>query len=422
MARLLYLVHRLPYPPNKGDKVRSFHLLKHLAQRHEVFLGTFIDDPADEAYVDTVRGYCADMHIARLSPRMAKLRSLQGLFSSEALSLPYYRDAGLRRWVESVQGIDAAVVFSSVMADYVPDMRRLPTLVDFVDMDSAKWTQYSGTHRWPLSWLYHREGERLFAYERAVARQAKHSFFVTAAERDLFLRAAPECTGRVDAMCNGVDAEFFSPEHEFASPYPAEEIPLVFTGAMDYWPNVDAAVWFAGEVLPTLRRRYPSLRFYVVGRSPDAAVQALAGESVVVTGTVDDVRPYLAHAAVVVAPLRIARGIQNKVLEAMAMARAVVVSAAPANGLAAEDGRECAVAADGEAFCARVLDLLRDPARRAGMGEAARDCVLRAYSWSAHLRALDWLLEAPAGAQATERGGAAQAAIAQLEPGAAPLR
>lgn len=393
MARLLYLVHRLPYPPNKGDKVRSFHLLKHLAQRHEVFLGTFIDDPADEAYVDTVRGYCADMHIARLSPRMAKLRSLQGLFSSEALSLPYYRDAGLRRWVESVQGIDAAVVFSSVMADYVPDMRRLPTLVDFVDMDSAKWTQYSGTHRWPLSWLYHREGERLFAYERAVARQARHSFFVTAAERDLFLRAAPECTGRVDAMCNGVDAEFFSPEHEFASPYPAEEIPLVFTGAMDYWPNIDAAVWFAGEVLPILRRRYPSLRFYVVGRSPDAAVQALAGESVVVTGTVDDVRPYLAHAAVVVAPLRIARGIQNKVLEAMAMARPVVASAACAGPIAAELGKELLSADSAADYSDRIGELLADRLHADNIGSMARRCVLGHYSWDAHLSLIDRYLE-----------------------------
>lgn len=393
MARLLYLVHRLPYPPNKGDKVRSFHLLKHLAQRHEVFLGTFIDDPADEAYVDTVRGYCADMHIARLSPRMAKLRSLQGLFSSEALSLPYYRDAGLRTWVESVQGIDAAIVFSSVMADYVPDMRRLTTLVDFVDMDSAKWTQYSVTHRWPLSWLYRREGERLFAYERTVARQARHSFFVTAAERDLFLRAAPECTGRVDAMCNGVDAEFFSPEHEFASPYPAEEIPLVFTGAMDYWPNIDAAVWFAGEVLPTLRRRYPSLRFYVVGRSPDAAVQALAGESVVVTGTVDDVRPYLAHAAVVVAPLRIARGIQNKVLEAMAMARPVVASTACAGPIVAELGQELLAAESAEDYVAQIESLLADQVHADNIGSMARRRVLGHYSWDAHLSLIDRYLE-----------------------------
>ncbi|MDP1605282.1 MAG: TIGR03087 family PEP-CTERM/XrtA system glycosyltransferase [Rhodocyclaceae bacterium] len=210
--------------------------------------------------------------------------------------------------------IDTAVIFSSVMADYLPDMARLPTLVDFVDMDSAKWRQYATMHRWPLSWLYRREGERLLSFERDVAARARHAFFVTEAECDLFRSAAPECAGRVDAMCNGVDAEFFSPDHALASPYRDDEIPIVFTGATDYWPNVDAVVWFAGEVLPRLRARHPAVRFYIVGRSPDPAVQALASEGIVVTGTVDDVRPYLAHAAVVVAPLRIARGIQNKVL------------------------------------------------------------------------------------------------------------
>jgi sugar transferase (PEP-CTERM/EpsH1 system associated) len=393
VAKLLYLVHRLPYPPNKGDKVRSFNLMKHLARRHQIYLGTFIDDPADEVWLDEVRKYCVDMHVARLSPRTAKLRSLRGLLSGEALSLPYYRDAGLRSWVESTPGLDAAVVFSSVMADYIPDMTRLPTLVDFVDMDSAKWRQYAGTHRWPMSWLYRREGERLLAFERDVARRARHAFFVTEAECDLFRQAAPESTGRIDAMCNGVDAEFFSPEHVLASPYHADEIPIVFTGAMDYWPNVDAAVWFAGEILPRLRQRNSSIRFYVVGRSPDPAVQALAGDGVVVTGTVDDVRPYLAHAAVVVAPLRIARGIQNKVLEAMAMAKPVVASTACAGPIAAEPGRELFAADTANDYVAQVESLLADPAHADNIGKAARNRVLASYSWDAHLALIDRHLE-----------------------------
>jgi sugar transferase (PEP-CTERM/EpsH1 system associated) len=395
-VNLLYLVHRLPYPPNKGDKVRSFNLMKHLARNHRLYLGTFIDDPADAVWLDAVRGYCTDLHVARLSPRLAKLRSLRGLLANEALSLPYYRDAGLRDWVRrtcAAAPIDAAVVFSSVMADYVPDMRQLPTLVDFVDMDSAKWTQYAGTHRWPLSWLYRREGKRLFAFERAVARQARHSFFVTDAERDLFLTAAPECAGHIDAMCNGVDAEFFSPDHASASPYPADVIPVVFTGAMDYWPNVDAAVWFAGEILPRLRQRNPTIRFYVVGRNPDPAVQALAGEGVVVTGTVDDVRPYLAHAAVVVAPLRIARGIQNKVLEAMAMARPVVASTACAGPIAANLGEELLAAESAADYFDRIDELLANRAHADNIGRAARRRVLEHYSWGAHLALIDRYLE-----------------------------
>ena len=262
MSNLLYLVHRLPYPPNKGDKVRSYHLLKHLAARHRVFLGTFIDDPQDEAYVDKLPEFCADLHIARISPRTAKIRSLSGLLSNEALTLPYYRNAGLKAWIERTlreEKIDAAVIFSSAMAQYVQGMPELRTLVDFVDVDSAKWTQYAPNHRWPMSWLYRREGERLLAFERAVAQQATHSFFVTENETELFCRSAPECKGRVDAMCNGVNAEFFSPEHALATPFTAGELPLVFTGAMDYWPNIDAVTWFVTEILPLLLQRHPGL-------------------------------------------------------------------------------------------------------------------------------------------------------------------
>ncbi|HEY8857306.1 MAG TPA: TIGR03087 family PEP-CTERM/XrtA system glycosyltransferase [Rugosibacter sp.] len=399
MAKLLYLVHRLPYPPNKGDKVRSYNLLKHLAQRHQIYLGTFIDDPADAAYLDTVRALCADMYVAHLSPRLAKLRSLSGFFSGEALSLPYYRDRGLRDWIQATrarESIDGAVIFSSVMADYVQNMDQLPTLVDFVDVDSAKWTQYATTHRWPLSWVYQREGRQLLRFERDIAQRARRSFFVTDAEVALFQKAAPECAGRVEAMCNGVDADFFSPDHAFASPYTVGEMPLVFTGAMDYWPNIDAAVWFAEVVFPELRKRHPSLRFYVVGRSPDAAVQALAADpaaGIVVTGTVDDVRPYIAHAAVIVAPLRIARGIQNKVLEAMAMAQAVVASTTCAKPIDAKPGTEILCATTAEDYIAHINALLAQPATAQHIGAAARECVLKRYSWQAHLSRIDRYIE-----------------------------
>lgn len=396
MGNLLYLVHRLPYPPNKGDKVRSYHLLKHLAARHRVFLGTFIDDPQDEAYVDALPKYVADMHIARISPPTAKLRSLTGLLSNEALTLPYYRNAGLQAWVGRTlreQRIDAAIVFSSAMAQYAISVPRLRTLVDFVDVDSAKWTQYAPNHRWPLSWLYRREGERLLAYERAVARQATHSFFVTDAETELFCGFAPECRGRVEAMCNGVDADFFSPEHELSSPFASGERPIVFTGAMDYWPNVDAVSWFVADILPGLLRNDPGLRFYIVGRSPTPAVTALASEQVVVTGTVPDVRPYLRHAAAVVAPLRLARGIQNKVLEAMAMGVPVVASqecAGPVDAVPERDFLTAGTAAD---YQRQIERLLRSPEQAAMMGQAARAQVLARYSWDAHLSRIDRFID-----------------------------
>jgi sugar transferase (PEP-CTERM/EpsH1 system associated) len=487
LGNILYLVHRLPYPPNKGDKVRSYHLLKHLVRQHRVFLGTFVDDPADEQYLDTVRGLCADLHAARLDPRIAKIKSLRGLFSGEALTLPYYRDAGLQAWVDRTmgeQGIDAAVIFSGAMAQYLclqnsagghavgygetnravremPDSeiantseakqsrrpeastasgsprryaprddgifqgltsfsgagslrpcgsrddviarrhsRRgnpaanatsdgFPVLVDFVDVDSAKWTQYAPNHRWPMSWLYRREGERLLAFERQVAAAATQSFFVTDNEAELFRRQAPECAGRVEAIENGVDSEQFSPDHDLPSPYPSTGKAVVFTGAMDYWPNVDAVTWFAAEVLPILRAKWPDLTFYIVGRSPAPAVQALAGEGVAVTGTVPDVRPYLRHADAVVAPLRVARGIQNKILEAMAMARPVVASASCAGAIEARLDEELLTAETAEEFANAVEILLADPARADAIGQAARQQVVGRYSWDANLAGID---------------------------------
>ncbi|WP_210544188.1 TIGR03087 family PEP-CTERM/XrtA system glycosyltransferase [Rhodoferax sp. PAMC 29310] len=400
MSNLLFLVHRLPYPPNKGDKVRSFNLLKHLTSRHRVFLGTFVDDPDDVPHIETVRAMCLDLHVARIHPRAAKLRSLTGLITNEALGLSYYHNADLQAWVKQTLAqnkIDAVVVFSSVMAQYFtssPGNKSIPMLVDFVDVDSAKWTQYADNHQWPLSWLYRREGRQLLAYERAVAARAMHSFFVTENEVALFLAQAPECADKVDSLSNGVDGDYFSPDPARASPFEGEgaqsgEIPLVFTGAMDYWPNIDAVSWFANDIFPTLLKARPKLRFYIVGRSPSVSVLALASESVVVTGTVPDVRPYLQHAAVVVAPLRVARGIQNKILEAMAMGRPVVASQSCVEAIDGRGGEDLVAAADVAQFVSEIEALLKSPARALAVGQAGRKRVLANYSWDAHLAGID---------------------------------
>ena len=393
MANILYLVHRLPYPPNKGDKVRSFHLLEHLASRHRVFLGTFVDDPDDWQHLPVLRALCADVHAAGLQPTRAKIASLRGLLTGEALSLPFYRDAGLSRWVRetaAANALDAVVVFSSPMAQYAKtELPVLPMLVDFVDVDSAKWTDYAPAHAWPLSALYRREGRRLLAFEQATAARAQASFFVTENEVALFRKLSPALTAPVEALSNGVDADFFAPDPARASPFAAEELPLVFTGAMDYWPNADAVIWFATEVLPLLRQDFPNLRFHIVGRSPTAAVLALQSEQVNVTGTVADVRPYLQHAAAVVAPLRLARGIQNKILEAMAMGRPVVAAATCVQAITAEAGVELLAATEVRDYVGLLGQLLRSPAEAAQIGAAGRARVLADYAWSARLSGID---------------------------------
>jgi sugar transferase (PEP-CTERM/EpsH1 system associated) len=391
MANVLFLVHRLPYPPNKGDKVRSYHLLKHLAAKHRVFLGTFVDDPEDEAHVETVRGLCTSLHASRLHPKRARLMSLGGLATGKALTLEYYRDAALAAWVQQLrqtERIDAVVVFSSSMGQYAEGLSA-PMLMDLVDVDSAKWTGYADAHRWPMSWLYRREGLELLRYERQVAALSQRVFLCTEKEADLFRGLAPESAGLVAAMGNGVDCDYFAPEPARPSPFKADELPIVFTGAMDYWPNIDAVQWFAQDMLPALRQRWPAARFHIVGRSPTPAVRALAGEHVNVTGTVADVRPYLQHAAAVVAPLRLARGIQNKILEAMAMQQPVVAAQVCVEAIDATPGEDLLAAHDTADYLQALNTLLADAESARRIGMSARRCVLQAYAWDARLAALD---------------------------------
>lgn len=396
MANVLYLVHRMPFPPNKGDKVRSYHLLRHLQQGHRVFLGTFLDDPQDEEHVDALRAMCPDLHLVHIDPSWRKVRSLTGLLDASALSVAFYRQPSLHRWIAAMHRehhIDASVVFSGAMAQFaMPLLPEVPMLVDFVDVDSIKWGQYVAGHRWPLSWLYQREADCLRRYETHVAGQARRSFFVTAQEAALFKAMVPAQANRVDAICNGVDATTFQPDQALPSPFAVNERALVFTGAMDYWPNIDAVQWCVQETLPLLAAEFPDLIFYIVGRNPSAAVKALAGPRVVVTGTVPDVRPYLQHASAVVAPLRVARGIQNKILEAMAMAQPVVTVPGCAEVIGATPAEGVLPAHTSQDMHEQIRMLLRDPDRKASLGLAARAHVLRHFSWQAHLSALDrWL-------------------------------
>lgn len=416
MAKLLYLVHRMPYPPNKGDKVRSYHLLRHLAARHEVHLGTFVDDPDDVPLVPQLNQWCASVKAVRLHPRRARVASLAGLLTGRTLTEHYYRSGELSKWVdETVRNgrIDASVVFSSSMAPYATAHPALPMLVDFVDVDSAKWVDYAPRHRFPMSSVYAMEGRRLLALERDVAMKARWSCFATDKEAALFHRLAPESSSRVEGMANGVDADFFAPDAARVSPFLSSETPLVFTGAMDYWPNVDAVTWFAREMLPVLRLRHPKARLHIVGRNPTAAVKALAGEAVSVSGTVPDVRPFLQHAAVVVAPLRLARGIQNKVLEAMAMQRPVVAAADCVGALDAEAGVDIIPAGEAADYVRAVDSLLTDAAQARAVGEAGRRRVLASYAWPVHLARFDRALDA------VLAGGPAQAATASWVAGAA---
>ena len=392
---ILFLTHRIPFPPTKGDKVRSFHLLKFLALRYQVHLGTFIDDPADRVHIARLQEYCASFKVVEINRTLARIRSLSGFWTGQPLTLPFYRDGELAAWVRTVireRNVRRAVVFSSAMAQYVAAIDGLRVVVDFVDVDSAKWDQFSRTRRWPMSAVFAREGKRLLEFERAVAGRADASVFVTVGEAELFRKLAPECAGRVSHATMGVDSDFFSPHQDLSDPYSAGEEAIVFTGAMDYWPNIDAVCWFAQASFPAILAERPRARLYIVGMNPTPAVLALARDArIVVTGRVADVRPYLRYAHVVIAPMRIARGIQSKVLEAMAMARPVVVSAVAASAISGRPGFDYEVADSAQEFARKTINLL-DDSHGLAIGQSARARVMADYRWATNLEPFAKLL------------------------------
>jgi sugar transferase (PEP-CTERM/EpsH1 system associated) len=403
MRELLFLAHRIPYPPDKGDKIRSFHLLQHLARRYKVYLGAFIDDARDWSHVEQLKKICSETCFVALHPTRARVRGLAALATGEPMTLPYFRSARLAGWVDDTLGsrrIERALAFSSAMAQYLEgkQARGVRRVLDFVDLDSDKWRQYGERGRGPLRWLYRREAEKLFECERRYAGDFDASLFVSEAEAKLFTARAPEVSGRVRVVMNGVDTEYFSPNRPYPNPYAADEVALVFTGAMDYWANVDAVARFAHEVFPRVRSEIPRACFYIVGARPVREVLDLASlPGVRATGTVPDIRPYLAHARVAVAPLRMARGVQNKVLEAMAMARPVVASPQAIAGIVPCPRLLEWSAETPEATAKLLTKALREPADR--LGHSLREHVLRHYGWRENLARMESILEGdPVGA------------------------
>lgn len=395
MKDLLYLVHRIPYPPNKGDKIRSFHLLTALASSYRVHLGTFIDAPEDRQHAQVLQRYCASWFAAPIDPFWRRLRSLEGLLSGRPLTEAFYRHRPLAAWCSKVlreRRIERVVTFSSSMAQFAFD---LPTparrVMDFCDIDSDKWRQYASHRRGPSAWIYRREAKLLERLEREVARKFDISVFVSEREAQAFRAIAPESADRVRAIRNGVDLEYFDPATTHARAAGCDQPYVVFTGAMDYWANVEGVTWFADEVWPTVRAAIPAARFLIVGSRPATQVLRLANRSgITVTGAVPDVRPYLAHAHAAVTPLRVARGIQNKLLEAMAMERVVVTSSAAVQGIDEHPPQEVLVADDAAEFARLVTAVLRAPVRRSADN---RRYVADRFHWSRNLETFLQLVE-----------------------------
>ena len=391
----MLIAHRITYTHYKGDKIRAWHMLEHLARDWTVDLGCLMDDPADSQHLSVLRGCCAEVHVAPVTRSGRIARTLFGTRPGQPLSLAWFHEPGLARWVRASLGArryEAVMVYSSAMAAYIPPGPGGPLrILDMVDVDSEKWRAYAESTDGPKRLLWAREARTLLAFERRVAAQFDRTLLVSAQEAQTFAALAPELSSRIDWVENGVDIARFDPTGNWSNPFVAGPPPIVFTGTMNYRPNIEAVSFFAKEVMPRLASLAPSPHFHIVGANPSPAVCALAElPRVHVTGSVPDVRPYLAHAAVVVAPLRIARGIQNKVLEAMAMARPVVASPEAHEGVRAVAGRDLLVANGAENMSAAVAQVLAG--RVPGLGAAARAAVMAGHDWKATLTRLDDML------------------------------
>ena len=360
-------------------------------------VAAFVDDEDDWRYVDALKEIAGECYFARLSSWRARLRSLPALWGNTPLSLPYYCDAALQTWIDSLlseRPVEQVLIFSGVMAQYLesPAYSRLRRIIDLVDVDSDKWEQFAKSKSWPMSWIYRREARTLLDYERKMAAVMDACVFVSSSEAALFKRLAPEVASRVWDIHNGVDVDYFNPDRDYPVPYESTQQPIVFTGAMDYWANVDAVTWFVRDIFPNVRMHVPAAHFYIVGARPGSAVQQLAKmPGVTVTGAVKDIRPYIAHARVVVAPLRIARGVQNKVLEAMAMAKPVVVTPQALDGIRCQTDRDVTVAGEASNFADRVCSFLQND--MVNKVEAARQRVVSDYSWEDNLQRFESLLQ-----------------------------
>lgn len=396
MRDLLFLSHRIPFPPDKGDKIRSYHILRYLASRFRIHLGCFFDDAADERHIAALRAICAETFCIPLSQSRKALLGLRGALLGKSVSETIYQNPRMAEWVRltlTAHDIKDIFVFCSAMSPYVLGYGRGRRLViDMVDVDSEKWGDYAQSARWPFSAFYRTEQHRVRALERRAADVCDSALFVSRMEADTFLKIAPGVCGRVGYLENGVDTDRLDPAQTYADPFRAGSFPIVFTGAMNYRPNVDAAIWFAREMFPAVRAACARAEFWIVGSNPAAAIRHLARHpGIRVTGAVPDVRPYLANARCAVAPMRIARGVQNKVLEAMAMARPVVLTPAALEGLNAIPGQEVILASNSEDFARRVSEILSGTASLTGA--AARERVARDHCWSRNLAPLDLLFD-----------------------------
>lgn len=384
---ILFLTPRLPYPPIKGDKLRAFHQIRHLSKKHNIFLLSFIESKEERRHVPILKDLCQEVVTVCKTPRHSYISAFGALFSPYPLQVGYYASRIMSRQVSYMLRrtcIELIHIQTIRMAPYARAFSEIPTfldLIDFISLNLQRRLRAKRSATWPLLNL---EYQRMVRYERQMIGTADLAAAVSHAD---ILRAGQERNSKVAWIPNGIDSEHFSPK---SSGY--ERGMLLFTGNMGYFPNVEAATYFCNRIFPLVRNHLPDSRFYIVGANPARKVRQLAQQpSVTVTGTVPDVRPYYDLAHVFVCPMQTGAGMQNKILEAMAMGVPVVTTSLSNGGIGAQHGKQILVADQPDAFAKQVVKLSTDNALRERIAEAGQAFVRQNFSWVVHAQQLDKL-------------------------------
>ncbi|CCA93032.1 TIGR03087 family PEP-CTERM/XrtA system glycosyltransferase [Novosphingobium sp. PP1Y] len=396
MGEILFLSHRIPFPPDRGDKIRSHHVLKALAGMAPVHVATFADDEQDFASEADLAAIAASHRLLRRTKPLP-LAAFEALSGGKPVSLTAFHDRRLKAWVRDTlrdRDIDVIYVFSGQMAQYVPGTFTGRVVADLVDVDSAKFDAYGANAKGLRSWIDRREGRVLGAEEARIVRRADASLLISPLEAELLLSRLPPdlaASAKVHAMGNGLDSTYFDPAVVKPEPRIVQSggPRIIFTGQMDYAPNVAAVLRAIDRIMPAVRSACGHATLHVVGRNPVDALLARDGvNGTRIWGRVDDIRPWLAGADLALVPLEIARGVQNKVLEAMAMELPVILTPGAANGIDAVNGRDFRIADGDAAMAGAILAISQSAARRQAKGSAARRWIVENASWPAALARL----------------------------------
>ncbi len=394
-----FICPRIPYPPNRGDKIRSYNIIKYLASKHNIFLFSLIEKEEEKKHKETLETFINYVYTDSIHPTYKKIYSFFSLFQKFPISVRYFYSNKIQNALDDVirnYYIDIIFCFCSTTAEYIfrsqyrhQLKKKALWIMDLVDVDSEKWLDYSKCKKLPLSLIYSFEAKFLSKYEKKILDDFDNILIISEQERKILSNKYK--SNKIFVMPNGVDLDFFI--EDYHSHLKKTGPTIVFTGVMNYWPNIDGVTWFVKKILPPIKEKYPNITLYIVGSNPPPIVKALSAiKGVQVTGYVKDVRDYISIADISIVPLRIARGLQNKVLEAMAMGKAVVTTSVALDGINARPNRDIVVADNPDVFSKKILDILNSPSLGKEIGRNARQFIERHFSWESKFSILDKII------------------------------